>query len=159
MTCIMMIGIAGSGKSTIADRLVAQSKQSGIEIALCSSDEMRECLFGDAACQNNPQRVFAALHKEIFEHLAQGTSVIYDATNLRANKRKEFITRIKERFPSCVIIGYLVDTDPKTAIERQKLRERKVPEDVIQRQWIQLEMPTTAEGFDIIYSDKCGYLN
>ena len=54
------------------------------------------------------------------------------------------------------MIAVLVDTPLETCIERQNLRDRKVPEDVIRRMYWNLQGPTKEEGWDeicIVYSD------
>ena len=148
--CIMMIGIAGSGKSTLAQNTYNHAKESNIDVRIFSSDEIRARIYGDATCQDNPKRVFEILHNEMIAHLRNGGYAIYDATNLRANRRKEIITRIRRECPTCIIVGHVAQITAEEAIARQELRERKVPAEVIRRQLAQLQLPTVDEGFDYI---------
>ena len=79
---IMMIGLPGSGKSTIAQ---AYSEGYGYEVV--SSDAIREELYGDAAIQGDPQKVFKVFHQRIEEVLKAGNNCIADATNLKRKNR------------------------------------------------------------------------
>lgn len=56
---IMMVGVAGSGKSTIAMRIASQMKE---EVVLLSFDAIRGEIYGDENCQRDPGRVFDIMH-------------------------------------------------------------------------------------------------
>ncbi len=56
----MMVGLPGSGKSTYAEKL--SKERSAI---ICSSDKVREDLYGDENSQSNNDEVFKLLHKRI----------------------------------------------------------------------------------------------
>ena len=140
---IMMVGIAGSGKST-------RAKQLGGEVF--SSDAVRAELFGDESIQCNHKLVFDTLHKRIFNHIAKGeTPAIYDATNLLSARRHDFIESVKAQFPDCRCVCFVMDTPTEECLHRNSLRVRHVPEDVIKRQAKQLQVPKYDEGWDAIY--------
>ena len=70
---IYMIGIAGSGKSTIAMRIASQVKE---EVVLLSSYTIRGEIYGDENCQRDPGRVFDIMYQRTVAALSQGVSVV-----------------------------------------------------------------------------------
>ena len=140
---IMMVGVAGSGKSTIAMRYALT--RSAI---IYSSDSIREEIYGDENCQKNPGRVFDILHQRIIKALSQGFDVVYDATNLSCKRRMNFLKTIAHI--DCKKTCVVVVTTPEDIEERMKYRERKVPMDVVHRQLCQFQCPNYYEGWDKI---------
>lgn len=142
---IMLVGVAGSGKSTIGMRIAAQHKG---EIALLSSDTIRGEIYGDESCQKNPGRVFDILHQRAVRALSQSISVIYDATNLSCKRRMNFLKSIAhiDCRKECVI----VIATPEDIKERMEKRERKVPMEVVHRHIEQFQCPNFYEGWDDI---------
>lgn len=143
---IMLVGVAGSGKSTIAMRIVSQMKES---VVLLSSDTIRGEIYGDENCQKNPGRVFDILHQRAVKALSQGISVVYDATNLSCKRRMNFlksITHIDCR-KECVVVV----TTPEDIEERMKSRDRKVPMEVVHKQLCQFQCPNYYEGWDSVW--------
>lgn len=140
---IMMCGVSGSGKSTIAMRYALT--QSAI---IYSSDGIRGEIYGDENCQKNPGRVFDILHQRITKTLSDGFDVVYDATNLSCKRRMNFlksIARIDCR-KECVVVV----TTPEDIEERMKQRDRKVPMEVVHKQLCQFQCPNYYEGWDAI---------
>lgn len=140
---IMMCGISGSGKSTIAMRYALT--RSAI---IYSSDGIREEIYGDENCQKNPGRVFDILHQRVIKALSQGYDVVYDATNLSCKRRMNFLKTIAHI--DCKKTCVVVVTTPEDIEERMKYRERKVPMDVVHRQLCQFQCPNYYEGWDKI---------
>lgn len=66
-----MIGVSGSGKSTVVAEI---AKETGAEIV--SSDAIRGEIYGDENCQANPARVFEIVHKRVQKALREGRDVI-----------------------------------------------------------------------------------
>ena len=148
-TLIMMVGISGSGKSTKAEELATLYKAT-----IYSSDKLREELYGDVNDQTHNEELFLELHKRMVNDLKKGKSVIYDATNLSLKNRKKFETYMeqKECYPSH-IYAYVMSTPLEQCVERNKNRERTVPEYVLEKQVKSFEIPFYDEGFDEIYID------
>lgn len=140
---IMMCGISGSGKSTIAMRYALT--RSAI---IYSSDSIRKEIYGDENCQKNPGRVFDILHQRVIKALSQGFDVVYDATNLSCKRRMNFLKTIAHI--DCKKTCVVVVTTPEDIEERMKLRDRKVPMDVVHRQLCQFQCPNYYEGWDKI---------
>ena len=141
----MMVGVAGSGKSTIAMQIASQMKE---KVVLLSSDAIRGEIYGDENCQENPGRVFDILHQRAVRALSQGISVIYDATNLSCKRRMNFLKSIAhiDCRKECVVVV----ATPEDIEERMKSRDRKVPMKVIHKQLCQFQCPNYYEGWDDI---------
>lgn len=139
-----MVGISGSGKSTIAEEF---SKTFNAEIF--SSDTIRFELYGDENIQDNPQKVFQILHKRLKEALKKGKSVIYDATNLSMKRRVAFLKEI-DSFNVREKICIIVNTPFEECISRNEMRKRKVPYSVLKKQRVSFQCPYYYEGWDRI---------
>lgn len=137
---IMMVGLPGSGKSTIA-------KTYGMKIF--SSDEYRERFFGDVNDQTHNDKVFSMLHNDIRECLREGESCILDATNVSRKSRKRMLDFISS--VPCFKKAHVVCPRLDTVFKQNDERDRKVPPDVIQRMLKQFEFPQLFEGFDEVY--------
>jgi predicted kinase len=124
---IMLIGISGCGKTTFS---------STIEALLVSSDSIREELYGDEAIQNDPSKVFQIAHERVINALKENKNVVFDATNVTTFARKSLLDLLTE--VPCKKTGVLFLTTPEVAIQRQKMRTRQVPENVIYRQYATL---------------------
>lgn len=142
---IMMCGVSGSGKSTIATRIFSQMKE---EVVFLSSDAIRGEIYGDENCQRDPGRVFDIMHQRTVAALSKGISVIYDATNLSCKRRMNFLKSIARI--DCRKICVVVVTTPEDIAERMQYRDRKVPYIVVHKQLCQFQCPNYYEGWDSI---------
>ena len=141
---IMLVGISGAGKSTIAKDFYKLMDNS----IIISSDAIRAELWGDENCQHNPKKVFEIMNARTLENLKKGVSVIYDATNLISARRSQLIKQIK---PYCKQVNCLfMDKTLNECAQNQTKRKRQVPYDVIRKQLSQLEVPKYSEGWDKI---------
>lgn len=141
---IMLIGIAGSGKSTIAKTYENENTK------IVSSDETRKILFGNENDQKHNKQVFAYMHNEIVKLINQGFSVIYDATNLNARRRCEFLDWLSENTSKDIVyntVAVYMKCPAPVAIERQTHRNRVMPSAVIERMARHLEAPCYEEGW------------
>ena len=143
----MLVGVAGSGKSTVAKQI---AQKSGAHIH--SSDAIRAEIYGDENCQKNPGRVFDILLQRVCRDLRDGYDVIYDATNLNCKRRMGFLKSIAHI--DCEKRCIVVITTPEDIEERMKLRERKVPMEVVHKQLCQFQCPNYYEGWDRIDIDQ-----
>ena len=140
-TLFIMIGIPGSGKSTVA----AQYSNA----VIISSDSIRKKMFGNESIQSRGDLVFAELRHNLVDSLRAGQSdIILDAMNLRRRDRKQYINLAKKYNYQCVAI--YCDTPLEIAIEHNAQRERHVPIDVIEQKYNALQEPQKDEGFDDI---------
>lgn len=145
----MLVGVAGSGKSTFAikeKKIIEQMTNN--ECVICSSDAIRGELWGDESDQREPNKVFQVMLERTRKALYEGKSVIYDAANIEEKYRLQILQQISnfKCFKSCVVFI----EKPETCIARQELRERKVPERVIWRQIKKFQTPHYCEGWQNI---------
>ena len=140
----IMVGMPGSGKSHIANYL---AKMLNCEIV--SSDDKRAEWYGNAEDQSHNKELFARIDKLVSNLLAEGKSVILDATNISRKSRRRFLLKGKQHNIETVAI--VVHTPIEIAKVRNFQRDRKVPESVIERQYQNFQMPTKEEGFDSVF--------
>ncbi len=135
-----MVGLPGSGKSTWLENNHCPT---------LSSDEMRRLLCDDPTNQTIHGIVFSMIRKLLHLRLQLGAKITYlDATNLTPGDRRAFI-KIAELYgahPEALFF----DTPVEVCLERNRGRERVVPEDVIRHLALKLRPPAVAEGFEKI---------
>ena len=143
----MMCGLVASGKSYYATRLTEE-----INATVFSSDALREEMFGDINDQDHNSEVFEELHKRIKDCLKSGKNAIYDATNISSKKRRAFIQELSkiDCEKRCVIMA----TPYEQCLVNNSARDRKVPEEVIDRMYRNWNTPYWFEGWgniEIVY--------
>lgn len=148
---IMLMGVAGSGKSTWAKRYIELENKIDptTNIYILSSDELRKELYGDENDQTHNTEVFKELHKRVLSIFNTETNaiVIYDATNLNRKRRIAFLNSLPNGVKKNIIVFPISFF---TVMERMKNRERKVPDYAVLRQFKQMEFPQWYEGWDNI---------
>ena len=153
---IMMVGLPASSKSTIAQQI--SIKENAI---IHASDSLRKELFGNEDANDKNDELFKELHSRIKADLRAGKNVTYDATNINYKRRKAFLEELKKI--DCEKICCLVATPYEKCLEQNKLRERKVPEYIIKKMYLNFYIPQDYEGWDkivIIYNtDESSYLD
>jgi len=141
----ILIGLPGSGKSTLARRLAERYAPASI----ISSDEIRKHLYGDEAIQGEAARVFRLARSNLLAAVRAGRNVIYDATNVNPKFRRLTLRELRESGVRW-IIGYWLDVPLSICQERNRERQRVVPERVLDRMLAELRHfpPSFHEGFD-----------
>lgn len=125
----IMRGIPGSGKSTEALNWLRKDPRNRARV---NRDAIRIETFGNAVLPPELETAVTKIQLATFELLvAQKKSVIVDDTNLRAKSIKPFL-EIAARYDVPVIYQD-IDVDLKVALERNKSRERQVPEEIIKK--------------------------
>jgi protein phosphatase len=81
---VVLIGAAGSGKTTLAARLFDAGE-------IISSDGLRAAVSGDPADQRATRPAFAILHREVGRRLVAGQVVVVDATNVERTARHSLL--------------------------------------------------------------------
>ena len=141
-TFIMMIGLPGSGKSTIAKELAEIG-----DAKIFSSDEYRARLLGDENDQSNNQIVFDTLYKDMLDCiLIAGQNIIFDATNITIKDRKRCLDKLGNY--TINKIAYLVNTPYQICILHDRDRSRSVGVNVINKFIAKFQFPQKFEGFD-----------
>jgi predicted kinase len=141
-----MIGIPGSGKSTVAEKM---SKEKGIPIL--ESDKKRAELKTEFERNPKSQEVFDALAKEAFKLIKAGKDFIWDATSTDPVYRKLYINNWKRN--GARIEGFMMVVSREIASERNLKRDKKVPQETSDRYYNDLinnAVDTEKELFDEI---------
>jgi predicted kinase len=121
---VVLIGAAGSGKSTFAARHFARDE-------VLSSDALREHLTGDAADQRVTGTVFRIIGRALDARLAAGRLTVIDATNVRVSDRRPFVAAARRHgVPAAAIVLALRQ---EIVHARNRGRDRVVDGEVVDR--------------------------
>lgn len=140
------IGIPGSGKTTV---LKPFAEANGF--AYINRDDIREELLGDATDQSHNRLIWEEANLRTKEAIERGKSVVLDATFVERWKRKEMVEYLRA-LGIGTVVGVYADVPLAVAKERNRSRERSVPEYVLNAMQTKLDMepPSLDEGFDAI---------
>ena len=135
---MILVGLPGSGKSSYL-------QERGIPAL--SSDAVRLLLSDDETDQTIHRKVFATLRYLLKQRLAIGRRLTYiDATHLTHWERRPYL-KLAEIY-NCKAEAIFFDVPLDVCRERNRRRNRVVPEDVMERMAVKLAPPTVEEGFD-----------
>lgn len=140
---IVMCGIPGSGKSTLARKLAKKEN-----IKICCMDDIREKVLGDAQNQTENEKIFFIMIKHAKRELKKGNSVIIDGTNINISSRKKLLKFFEGLYKESIV--YFCDIPLNECKKRNSKRNRKVPDEIIEKYYKKLSPPTTEEGFSYI---------
>jgi predicted kinase len=134
---IVLVGLPGSGKSTWAH---AQG------LPVISSDAIRGWLADDENDQTIHGRVFSLVRNLLRQRLDLGRPVTcIDATNLTREERWPYIRMARSYGAAAEAV--LFDVPADVCRERNRLRNRLVPQETMDAMSARLVPPTTQEGF------------
>ena len=134
---ILAVGLPGSGKSTYFHKRGIQP---------LSSDTLRGWLLDDQTDQSQQYRVFLTLRYLLELRLRLGRKKTYvDATNLTRKERRPYF-QVAERY-GCHLHAIYFDVPLATCKRRNRRRQRRVPDEVMERMARKLTPPTREEGF------------
>ena len=137
---IVLVGLPGSGKSTYAGRL---------RWPVISSDHLRSLIADDATDQSVHGPVFAAVRYLLRKRLEVGRPLTcIDATHLTPRERRPYF-KIAEHY-HCEVEAVFFDVPVQVCQERNRQRDRVVPQQAIERMALKLVAPTVEEGFSRI---------
>jgi predicted kinase len=163
----LLIGLPGSGKSTVAKQLLAECPQ----MQLISTDVIRGQLFGSEVIQGPWLLIWGEVERQFKQAMgydappeanATSKTAIYDATNAQRHHRRELIT-LARNLGFTHITGIWVQTPVWLCLARNQRRNRQVPEEIILRMHRQFRdaPPSLEEGLDclISYPERWEYGN
>lgn len=149
---ILLIGLPGSGKSTIARTLVQTDPQRRI----ISTDAIRAQLFGAASIQGDWLLVWREVERQLREtvQLIQSSVIseaIYDATNVVRKQRRQALA-LARNCGFTHVTGIWLNTPLWLCVDRNQKRDRQVPKDIIYRMNRRLcgAPPSFQEDFDAL---------
>jgi predicted kinase len=145
MRAIIGIGIPGSGKTTLLRPLAEKEG-----LAYINRDDIRQELTGDPTDHTREPAVNRIMYQRMADALRQA-GLVLDATHSNRRDRKRAIAFCREHGAD-QIVAFWVRTTLAVALQRNRGRERKVTESVLQLMNDRLEInpPSRAEGFDDI---------
>ncbi|HEV2688438.1 MAG TPA: ATP-binding protein [Bryobacteraceae bacterium] len=136
MKIVITVGLPGSGKSTYLAR-------HGINAI--SSDEIRRLIADDPTDQAIHKRVFAVIRYLIRQRIAIGRPVTYvDATHLTRWERRPYVELARRC--GCKIAALFFDVPMEICIQRNKKRDRVVPERAIRQMAERFEVQPDCEN-------------
>jgi protein phosphatase len=142
---VVVVGIAGSGKSTWAARQFSASE-------ILSSDAFREMVSGDPADQSASADAFRLLHLAVRARLRRGLRTVVDATNLTSRARRQLLTAARQAGRPSVAAVFDVPLE-RCLAQNARRTGRRVPEAVVRDQHRRLEAARQTlgeEGFSAV---------
>ena len=143
---VLLIGAAGSGKSTFARKHFA-----GTEVV--SSDALRAAVSDDEGDQSASADAFELLRLVTAKRLRRGKLTVIDATNVRKKARRSLLALAAQNSSPATAIVFNLPVE--VCLERNQSRPgRRVSPEVVENQVADLldSLPgLTGEGFDHLY--------
>lgn len=144
---VVLVGAAGSGKTTLAARLFAPDQ-------ILSSDALRASVAGDESDQGATRAAFSILHRQLDRRLADGRTTVVDATSVTPYARRELVrSALVHGIPAVALVLAL---DPTLVLAQNATRAgRIVPELAVRRHLADLERSLRrgleTEGFHALH--------
>ena len=139
----LVCGISGGGKTTLSQKILKLNKN----LTFFDVDKYYEKINGDECIRKNTFDVWSTLFKDMHNCEMRGENVLLTANSLSVSQRQQFI----EWFPTFKHHMLWVTAPKERCIEGNQSRRRHVPEEVLLRQWNDMEFPNANEnGWDTI---------
>ena len=126
LSLVVLVGASGAGKSTFAAKHFLPTE-------VLSSDTLRGWVSDDPADQSATADAFVALHHLARTRLRRGRLTVVDATNVRAEDRRDYV-RIAREFHA-LPVAIVLKTPPDVCRDRNAARgDRAFGYDVVRKQ-------------------------
>lgn len=102
---------------------------------IVSTDSIRQELFGSEDNQTNNKLVFTTAFNRIKTLLNNKQNVIFDATNVTNKSRINLKKQLALMWKNIETIAVIINTPFEIAVKQNNLRNRKVPYNVIEKQY------------------------
>ena len=142
-TLYIMVGLPGSGKSTVAKEL-----SEFLNIPIVSTDQIRMDITGSEENFDRDGYIWSQVVPAKLNMALLRGDVVFDATNLTEHYRNELKRSLSV---PAEYVAVVVNTPVEECIQRQQLRERKVPSDRILEMNDTFVLPGPSENFSHIY--------
>lgn len=139
---VVMVGVPGSGKTTLAKKLVDKG------FHYLNADSIRMELYGNEAEQGDKEEVFTIFFQRLEMALGEGLDIVVDNTNINLRQRKPILERAT-RFAYADVQLWLLDVPLDVCLQRNAQRQRTVPDDIVANMFMELNRsgrPQHAEG-------------
>lgn len=144
MTILYLLsGIPGSGKSTLAHQLAEQHNAT-----VHTYDELPGANTKASMDGSVKQTWLQAIHAD----LQKGKNVICDGLNLTVAERKELLSYVAD-IP-CKKVLHMKVVPLETCLQRNRERQARLPDFVVEQSAERMEAPTKDEGWDAIYLSR-----
>ncbi|MBS1989222.1 MAG: AAA family ATPase [Cyanobacteria bacterium SZAS LIN-3] len=143
---IMMVGVPGAGKTTVAQKVVAKG------FHYLNADKIRAELYGSEAEQGDKEQVFKIFFERLEAAMQENLSIIIDNTNLNPRQREPILAMAKKHGYVDIQLWYL-DVPLDLCLSRNKNRERVVPDEIVTNMYHELNKngrPKRSEGKIVI---------
>ncbi len=121
---ILLIGIPGAGKSTVAKKL----ENKGFHVL--NADSIRNELYGNEGIQGDSKEVFKVFFDRLDKALSQDLRIVVDNTNLNRRHRDPIIEKARSANYTDIQLWFF-DVPLAVCIERNRDRNRIVEEEII----------------------------
>ena len=153
-TLVLMCGAPGSGKTTIAKKLMCNND------LYISRDEIRYSMISDEdEYFSKEKEVFNEYIKQIDEALTKNYHWIFaDATQLNVASRSKVLNQLKNKPNQTIVIYMITSLEETLKRNRQRTGRALVPDDVVKKMYKSMQKPTEKEKIDITFFSNGGIM-
>lgn len=160
---IMMVGLPGTGKSTLREKLVKKMDEF---VFIYSTDDyiediadIRGSTYSDVF-QDTIREATDIMNQRLSNEIKNGADIILDQTNLGLKKRKHMIRQFPVHYKiecHCILPPRDVDEESELWSRLESREGKEIPENIIRNMWKTYSIPSKEEGFDeIVFYDMHG---
>ena len=132
----LMHGLSGAGKTEFAKRFAEKNN-----LRYLSIEDFYAAFFGSELIHKNEEEVWAAFEIAIRVAEKETVDIIVDTNSPRRADRDWFF----DKFPTYSINLIIIDAPVEECLENNRRRERRIPEDEMQKMIAELEPVTEDE--------------